>query len=82
MTGILLCMTDKPDSTVALGTDLRQRRKLLGLTQLDVAGLSGVNRETVVRAEAGDEGVALGTFRRIAAALGLEVTLEPVYRSS
>ena len=66
----------------ALGAVLRQRRKLLGLTQLGIANLSGVNRETVVRAESGDEGVAIGTFRRIDQALGLEVTLEPVYRSS
>ena len=75
-------MTDIADTTVALGAAIKSRRKRLGMTQLEVANLSGVNRETVVRAEAGDEGVAIGTLARIALAVGLEVTLEPVYRST
>ncbi len=76
------CMTDITDTTTEVGTALRSRRKRLGMTQLEVANLSGVNRETVVRAEGGDAGVSLGTLARIARAVGLEITLEPVYRSS
>ena len=75
-------MTDIADTTVALGAAIKSRRKRLGMTQLDVANLSGVNRETVVRAEGGDQGVSIGTLARIALAVGLEVALEPVYRST
>jgi transcriptional regulator with XRE-family HTH domain len=79
---MLQYMTDIADTTTGLGAALKSRRKRLEMTQLEVANLSGVNRETVVRAERGDEGVSLGTLTRIARAVGLEVTLEPVYRTS
>jgi transcriptional regulator with XRE-family HTH domain len=75
-------MTDTSDTTTGFGAALKSRRKRLGLTQLEVANLSGVNRETVVRAERGDEGVSVGTLARIARAVGLELALEPVYRTS
>jgi transcriptional regulator with XRE-family HTH domain len=76
------CMTDIADTTAGFGAAIKSRRKRLGVTQLEVANLSGVNRETVVRAEGGDEGVSVGTLARIARAVGLELALEPVYRSS
>lgn len=75
-------MTDISDTPVSTGSAIRERRKLLGLTQAEVAALSEVSRDTVVRAEADDGGIAVGTLRRIAAAVGLEVTLQPRYRES
>ena len=44
-------------------------RKLRGLTQVDLAEMAGVTQSTISRAEAGDGGVTLGTFRQIAEAL-------------
>jgi transcriptional regulator with XRE-family HTH domain len=75
-------MTVIPDTTRLAGEAIRGRRRLLGLTQLDLANLCGVNRETVVRAEAGDGGVAFGTLVRLAAAVGLEISVQPRYRDS
>lgn len=75
-------MTDISDMVTTTGSAIRERRKLLGLTQAEVAALCGVSRDTVVRAEGGDGGIAIGTLRRVAAAVGLEVTVQPRYRDS
>jgi len=75
-------MTDISDIASSTGKAIRDRRKLLGLTQAEVAGLCEVSRDTVVRAEADDGGLAVGTLRRIAAAVGLEIALQPRYRDS
>ena len=75
-------MTDISDRAASTGEAIRGRRKLLGLTQAEVASLCEVSRETVVRAEADDGGLAVGTLRRIAAAVGLEIAVQPRYRDS
>jgi transcriptional regulator with XRE-family HTH domain len=75
-------MTDIADTSYSIGSAVRERRRLLGLTQAEVAGLGEVSRDTVVRVEADDGGIALATLRRIAAAVGLEITLQPRYRDS
>lgn len=62
-----------------VGAALRDRRRALGLTQRDVADLADVNRETIGRAERGDEGIALGTLLRIAEAVGMELIAVPRY---
>ena len=80
---MVLDMTDISDMAVSTtGEAIRGRRKLLGLTQLDVANLCDVSRDTVVRVEADDGGIAIGTLRRIAAAVGLEIAVQPRYRDS
>jgi len=73
-------MTDLTDIEVVLGSGIRARRKQLGLTQQDVADLSGLSRDTVVRVEAGDTRARIETLTRIAAAVGLTLTLAPQYR--
>ncbi len=75
-------MTDISDMVASTGEAIRERRKLLGLTQAEVAALCDVSRDTVVRAEADDGGLAIGTLRRIAVAVGLEITVQPRYRDS
>ena len=75
-------MTDIADTSSSIGSAVRERRRLLGLTQAEVAGLGEVSRDTVVRVEADDGGIALATLRRIAAAVGLEITFHPRYRDS
>lgn len=75
-------MTDISDTPTSTGSAIRERRKLLGLTQAEVASLCDVGRETVVRAEADDDGIAFGTMRRIVAAVGLEIRLQPRYPRS
>jgi len=75
-------MTDISDTAISTGSAIRERRKLLGLTQAEVAALCDISRDTVVRTEADDGGIAIGTLRRIAAAVGLEITLQPRYRES
>jgi len=75
-------MTDISDTPTSTGSAIKERRKLLGLTQAEVAALCDVSRDTVVRAEADDGGLAIGTLRRIAAAVGLEIAVQPRYRDS
>lgn len=75
-------MTDISDISASVGATVRGRRRLLGLTQAEVAALCDVSRDTMVRLEADDDGIAIGTLRRVVAAVGLEVTLQPRYRDS
>jgi HTH-type transcriptional regulator / antitoxin HipB len=75
-------MTDISDTPASTGSAIRERRRLLGLTQAEVAELCDVSRDTVVRVEADDGGIAIGTLRQIAAAVGLEVSVQPRYRDS
>ncbi|WP_041670511.1 helix-turn-helix domain-containing protein [Cereibacter sphaeroides] len=44
-------------------------RKLRGLTQTDLAAMTKMTQPTISRAERGDDGVTLGMFKAIAAAL-------------
>lgn len=80
--GTLYPMTDISDISASAGATIRERRRLLGLTQAEVAALCDVSRDTMVRVEADDDGVAVGTLRRVAAAVGLELTLQSRYRDS
>ncbi|WP_226584189.1 helix-turn-helix domain-containing protein [Acuticoccus sediminis] len=57
-----------------LGVALQRRRKLLGLTQTDLAGAAGLRQATISEIERG-EGARLGSLMRILAALGLELTV-------
>jgi transcriptional regulator with XRE-family HTH domain len=75
-------MTRRDDIARDLGQALRVRRRRLGLTQQDVADLSGLARYTVGRVERGDAGVQLDTLTRIADAVGLTVSLSTRYRES
>lgn len=52
-----------------LGTNLREARERLGLTQEQVAERSGVHATEVSRIEAGKRDPQVSTLRRLAAAL-------------
>ena len=72
-------MTDIADTWMVIGGKIRARRKQLGLTQRDVADLSGLARDTVIRVEAGGPRARVETVARIASAVGATLTLSPRY---
>ncbi|WP_439403428.1 type II toxin-antitoxin system Y4mF family antitoxin [Bradyrhizobium sp. DASA03068] len=59
----------------ALGTLIRDERKDQGLTQEQLAGLTGVGVRFVRELEAGKESCQLGRALQVAAALGLTVSV-------
>ena len=54
----------------ALGVSLRERRKMLGLTQVEFAGLIQSSQSRVAKMEAGDPSVSLDLLIRSLLALG------------
>jgi HTH-type transcriptional regulator / antitoxin HipB len=69
-------MEAKIDSPVALGTAIRDRRRELGLTQEQVAGIARTGPRFVGELEAGKATVRLAEVFRVLAALGLDLTVE------
>ena len=57
------------------GQRVRDRRKRLGLSQSELADVVGVNRRVIGELERGKPSVQLDIALRVAAALGLDVTL-------
>lgn len=60
-----------------VGEQIRQRRKVLRLTQQELADLAGCSTRLVGAVEAGKPGVRLDKLLDIVAALGLELRLLP-----
>jgi transcriptional regulator with XRE-family HTH domain len=60
-----------------LGRALRDARREHGLTQRQLATLSGVAQPTISNIERGVSSVSLDTLLRILAALRLELVLQP-----
>lgn len=58
---------------MGLADDVRQRRKELGLTQVDAAELAGVSERFVRLVESGKESVRLDKLEALLGALGLEL---------
>lgn len=59
----------------ALGAAVKARRSELGWSQLQLASQLGVQRQWVIRLEAGSQGAELGTVLRALAALGLSTVV-------
>lgn len=59
-----------------LGKTIKARRQQLGLTQQELADLSGVGINTLVAMERGKGNPSVGTFQKVASVLGLELRLE------
>ncbi len=59
----------------SLGLLIREERKTQGLTQEQLAGLTGVGIRFVRELEAGKESCQLGRALKVAAALGLSVSV-------
>lgn len=72
-------MSDIENIIANIGTAIRTRRKQLGMTQLDVAEITGLQRQTISRVEAGNEAVAVATVVRIAVVVGLYLRVTPRY---
>jgi HTH-type transcriptional regulator/antitoxin HipB len=61
------------DTTKSLGTTVRRRRRELGLTQEEVAGVARTGQRFVGDLEAGKPTVQLAEVLRVLGALGLEL---------
>jgi transcriptional regulator with XRE-family HTH domain len=68
-------VVDKP--AVEIGRLLRSRRRALGVSQRDLAELSGIAVHTLSNIESGDGNPSLNVIGRILDTLGLEMVLRP-----
>jgi HTH-type transcriptional regulator / antitoxin HipB len=64
------------DSPLELGTAIRARRRLLGITQDDLGSSIGVSRRVIGQLERGKTTVHVGIVLRAAQAVGLKVGVE------
>lgn len=60
-----------------LGNAFKAMRENRGLTQVQASALAGIPRLSVIRIEAGRDTVAVGTYGKLANALGAELALMP-----
>ena len=58
-----------------LGKIIKERRKTLGITQVHLAELAGLNPNTIIRIEKGKINPGIGVINNIADILGMELTL-------
>jgi HTH-type transcriptional regulator/antitoxin HipB len=72
-------MSDTENIFESIGAAIRTRRKRLGMTQLDLAEIAGLQRQTISRVEAGNGAVTIATVARIAAVVGLDLMVMPRY---
>lgn len=72
---ILTGDTSNPDVAVGLGSELRLRRKQLGLTMDEVARAAGISRVTLHRLEKGEPSVSVGALVSVANAIGAPISL-------
>jgi HTH-type transcriptional regulator / antitoxin HipB len=68
-------MTTRITNAEILGTAVRQRRRELGLTQTELAGVANTTLRFVSELERGKETVRLDVVLRVLAALGLDLVL-------
>ena len=72
-------MSDITNIYEGIGEAIRTRRKQLSITQLDLAEITGLQRQTISRVEAGNGAVTIATVARIAAVVGLVLKVVPKY---
>lgn len=60
-----------------LGKAFKEMRENRGLTQVDAGELACIPRLAVIKIEGGRETVAIGTYSKLAMALGAELALVP-----
>jgi len=58
------------------GTIIRNRRKLLGLSQQDLAEMAGIGLRTLINIERDQGNPSLNILNNIASILGLELSLQ------
>ena len=69
-------MTDKIRLPDELGMQLRERRKVLGMSKSELAQRAGKVREVIYRLEAGED-VTVSSLIAVLSALKLAICLEP-----
>ena len=62
--------------SVQLGQSIKQRRKILGITQPHLAELAGISTNTLYKLERGQGNPSLSVLNGLAEVLGMELTLE------
>ena len=72
-------MSDITNIFERIGAEIRIRRKRLGMTQLDVAEMTGLQRQTISRVESGNSSATIASVERIAAVVGLDLMVVPKY---
>ena len=75
----ILIMSDVTNIFEKIGAEIRIRRKRLGMTQLDVAEMTGLQRQTISRVESGNSSVTIASVERIATVVGLDLMVVPKY---
>lgn len=68
------------DATATLATDVRARRRELGLTQTEAAELADVSERFVRAVEAGKQTVRLDKLSALLTVLGLQIRAEVIQR--
>jgi transcriptional regulator with XRE-family HTH domain len=58
-----------------LGKEIKERRGTLGITQPDLAEMAGISVNTLYKIETGQANPTVTVLNKIAAVLGLELTL-------
>lgn len=74
-----MLMSDIANKLESIGAAIQTRRKRLGMTQLDLAEIAGLQRQTISRVEAGNGAVSIATVARIATIVGLDLMVMPRY---
>jgi len=75
----IFIMSDITNIFDKIGAEIRTRRKRLGMTQLDVAEMTGLQRQTISRVESGNSSVTIASVERIATVVGLDLMVVPKY---
>jgi HTH-type transcriptional regulator / antitoxin HipB len=70
-------MIDRARTPQQIGTALRAARRARGLTQRELASLSGQRQELISKIESGSPGTAISAICALLAALGLEFAVRP-----
>ncbi len=58
------------------GKTIKERRSILGISQQDLADISGVSLRTIKIIEAGESNPSVDTLEKIGLALGLELIFQ------
>lgn len=69
-------MSEVTNRVLAMSQELEQRRKTLGLSQVELAGLAGVSPRFMYDLESGKETISLDRLLLVITALGLEIELK------
>jgi DNA-binding XRE family transcriptional regulator len=75
----MLGMVNMDYSTLTehLGGQIRQKRLYRGLTQVDVAAMAGITRQTVIAVEKGSLSSSINVYARVLAVLGCDLAVIP-----